>query len=99
MIRDKQYLDWLKEQRCIFTGLMGCEYDAIDPMHIGTAGKSLKSSDDEVLPVLHSIHRDAHQHGEMSVIRQIIPDDVLRLALRAYARELYAQWLREKDAA
>lgn len=92
MIRDRKYLDWLRTQRCIFTGLSANEFEAVDPMHIGTAGKGLKSSDDEALPVSHSIHREAHQYGEMTVIREELPNDVLRAALRAYAREMYAKW-------
>lgn len=96
MIRDPKYLIWLRTQRCIFTGLPPRDFEAVDPMHIGTAGKSIKSSDDEALPVLHSIHREAHQNGEMTVLRAYIPDDVLRAAMRAYARELYAQWKAEQ---
>lgn len=91
IIRDRAWLDELKTMRCIFTGVHGNDYDGIDPMHIGTEGKGIKSSDDEALPALHSIHQKAHQIGEVSVIRQIAPDWLIRDAFKAYARELYRQ--------
>ena len=97
MIRDRKYLDWLRTQRCIFTGALGCENDAVEAMHIGTAGKGIKSPDNEALPALHSIHHEAHCMGEISTIRAWIPDDVLRAALRAYAREMYERYKAEVD--
>ena len=93
MIRDRKYLDWLRTQPCILTGLRGNEYNAVDPAHIGTRGKGLKSSDDEALPVRHDYHQYGHQYGEISMWRKWMPDWLLRDALRAYARERYEQWL------
>lgn len=92
IVRDQAWLDHLKTERCIITGLHGTDYDAVDPAHIGTLGRGIKSSDDEVLPILHSIHVRMHSRGEMNVLRAMLPDDVLRAALRAYAREMYAEW-------
>lgn len=92
IIRDRKYLEWLKTQPCAFTCLPGNDNDAIDPMHIGTLGKGIKSSDDEAIPCLHSIHQEAHQKGEMSVLRKVMPDWFLREALRAWAREEYRKW-------
>ena len=94
VLRDQKWLDYLKEGRCIVTGLYGTDYDAIDPAHIGTLGRGIKSPDNEVLPVQHSIHVRMHSRGEINVLRAMLPDDVLRAALRAYARELYAEWLK-----
>ena len=88
-VRDRKYLDWLRTQPCIITG---CCEDAIDPMHIGTYGKGLKSSDDQVLPVGHRYHRLAHQNGEITMFRKHAPNWLLRAALRAYAREMYREW-------
>lgn len=93
IVRDRKYLDWLHDQPCIITGLHGSEYETIDPAHIGTLGKSIKSSDDEVLPVLHRFHGTGHQGGEMSMWRQELPDSILREALRAYARQFYRDYL------
>lgn len=92
MIRDPKYLLWLRTQRCLFTGLEASEYDGVEAMHIGTAGKGLKSPDNEALPALHSWHREAHQKGEVSKLREA-PDDVIRAAFRALAREKYAEYL------
>ena len=93
MIRDRKYLDWLRTQRCIITGQIGTEYLAVDPAHVGTAGKGIKSSDDEVFPVRHDIHAEMHAHGEMTYYRNNLSDAVLREALRAYAREQYQEYL------
>lgn len=70
----------------------------------------MKSSDDEIVPLLHSVHAEAHQLGEMTVLRRrLLPSVVdamgitsiadisdadLREALRRYAKEEYQQWLR-----
>ncbi len=91
-IRDRKYLDSLRDAPCIITGYLGCELHAVDPVHIGTRGKGYKSSDDETLPILHSIHLEMHRRGEMTVLRELLPDDVLRDALRALARERYREW-------
>ena len=91
-LRDRKYLDWLRGEPCIVTGLRGNDHETVDPAHIGTRGKGIKSPDNEVLPLLHSIHQEAHNKGEMSVLREKLPDDVLRAALRALAREKYEEY-------
>ena len=96
ILRDRKYLDHLREQRCILTGLYGNDNEAVDPVHIGTAGRGLKSSDDEALPIAHYLHVEGHNHGEVSMLRKYAPDDVLRDAFRALAREMYADWLKEQ---
>lgn len=96
MIRDRKYLDHLRTLPCVITGVRSYDAEAIDPMHVGTAGKGLKSSDDEALPVMHSIHRECHQKGEMTTLRRLMPDWLLREALRAYAREEYRKWKNAK---
>lgn len=89
-IRDRRYLDWLRTQPCIVSGVCG---PSVDPAHISTMGKGIKSSDDECLPLLNSHHKWAHDHGEMTFWRTQAPDWLLRAALKAYARELYQKWL------
>lgn len=96
IIKDRKYLDYLREQPCIITGLRSSEYEAVDPAHIGTAGKGLKT-DDEALPLLHSIHAECHRRGEMTVLREKLPNNVLRAALRALAREGYREWRNENE--
>ncbi len=92
MIRDRKYLDSLRHERCIVTGRRGTDQESVVPAHIGTAGKGLKAPDNEALPLHHAIHNAMHQSGEMTVLREHLPDDVLREALRALARERYAKW-------
>ncbi len=91
-ISDRAYLDFLRTERCIITGLHS---ESIDPMHIGTRGRGIKT-DDEALPVHHNLHLEAHQHGEMSMLRKHAPDDLLRAAFRALARERYREYLESK---
>lgn len=97
IIRDQDWLDHLKTERCLITGQHGTEFEGVDPAHIGTLGRGIKSSDDEVLPILHRFHVKQPGIGEISMFRQHLPDAILRLALRAYARELYAQWKQTGD--
>jgi hypothetical protein len=86
--RDRAYLDWLRDQPCLFTGYSGC-----DPMHIGTAGKGLKCHDYWAIPIRHDLHRHiGHQSGEVSMIREYCPDWLLRECLRMYARRIYDDW-------
>lgn len=93
-IRDRKYLDWLRDQPCILTGWRGSEHECVDPAHVGTRGKGLKSSDDEALPIRHSLHAKGHHTGEVSMLREHAPDDVLRDAFRALAREMYRDYLK-----
>ncbi|MBN86126.1 MAG: hypothetical protein CL885_01240 [Dehalococcoidia bacterium] len=92
MVRDKKYLEYLKSQACLVTGLFGNDYDAVDPAHISTAGKGLKSNDSEAIPLLHSLHQECHSKGEISTLRKHMPDWLIREALRAFAREQYEKW-------
>lgn len=95
-LRDRRYLDWLRTQPCIITGHYATEWLAIDPAHVGTAGKGIKSPDNEALPLRHDLHSQAHTMGEMSFYRRHLPDDVLRAALRALAREMYQEYLKSR---
>lgn len=97
MIRDRKYLDWLRTQPCLVSGVRGTDFEAVEAAHIGTRGKALKSSDDEAIPLLHSIHAECHSRGEISTLRQMLPDHVIRAALRAYAREIYQAYLHEEQ--
>lgn len=44
IVRDQRWLDYLKGERCLITGQFGNEYEGIDPAHVGTLGKGIKSS-------------------------------------------------------
>lgn len=91
-VRDRGYLIWLRSERCIVTGQLGNDHESVVPAHVGTRGKGIKSGDDEVLPLIEHLHSGGHGHGEVSMFREHLPDSILRLALRAYARELYAEY-------
>lgn len=91
MIKDRKYLDWLRTQACIITGHYGHDQETVDPAHIGTYGKGMKT-DDEALPLCHWVHAGGHQGGEMSMWRELMPDWLLRECIRAYARMRYAEW-------
>lgn len=88
IIRDRKYLDWLRTERCAICGLVGPS----DPAHIGTAGKGLKSSDDEALPLCRYHHVVGHTKGEMLLFRNLAPAGLLRAAFRALAREMYQDY-------
>jgi len=92
ILRDKAYLLYLRDEPCLFTGIRGSGQESVVAAHIGTAGKGIKSPDDEVLPLADHIHKRMHQRGEVSTIRELAPSDVLLKMAKAYARELYAEW-------
>ena len=91
VLRDDAWRKDIRDMPCLFTGLRATNYESVVPAHIGTLGKAIKSPDDEILPVLHTIHQRMHNGGEIEVFRNA-PADVLRAAFRALARELYAGW-------
>jgi uncharacterized membrane protein len=86
-LRDRAYLDSLRDEPCIITGRRG----EVDPAHIGTAGRGIKNRDDWALPISHAIHVEMHQHGEITVLRQMAPDYVLRMAFQALAERMYRE--------
>lgn len=92
-VRDRPYLDWLRTQPCILTGVVTHDSETVEPAHIGTGGKGFKNSDDCAVSMLHRFHSGGHQHGEVSAFREHLPDYMLRAALQAYARAQYRYWL------
>lgn len=91
-LRDRAYLDHLRTERCIISGLPASPRETVDPAHVGKGGIGLKIGDDCALPILHHYHAKQDEIGEASMYRTFLPDDVLMAALRAYARERYAAW-------
>lgn len=91
-LRDRAYLDYLRTQRCLFTGQIG----GVDPVHIGTHARGVKSPDNEAIPLAHHLHENGHQKGEVSMLRREAPNDVIRAAFRALAREIYRKWKASK---
>lgn len=95
-VRDRKYLNFLHDAPCLITGACGHDGETVDPAHLG-AFKGMKRGDDETLPILHRFHKIGHDKGEMTMWRENLPDYVLLLALRAYAREMYADYQRAQS--
>jgi len=91
MIRDKKYLKFLRTEPCLITGLRATEDMSVVAHHVGTAGKGIKSPDNEAIPLRQDRHRELHQIGEVEFYRQHLPNFVLLAAMKAYAREIHAQ--------
>lgn len=89
--RDPQYLLDLRDKPCTLTGRRATEDESVVPGHIGTIGKGIKAHDYWALPFLNSIHQAMHNEGEITVLRGA-PDDVIRAAFRALAKERYGEW-------
>jgi len=96
-LRDRAYLDWLRTRPCLVTGLRATEADPVEAAHIGTRGRGIKSPDNEAIPLSHSVHLRCHNKGEITTLRELLPDDVIRAALRAYAREIYQAYKQENE--
>ena len=91
-LRDKPWLLAQRDMPCILTGLRAHDGESVVAMHIGTGGKGVKTGDDETLPVMSNLHTGGHHSGEISMLRRAAPNWLLRLAFKAYAREMYRQW-------
>lgn len=84
-VTDRRWLDYLRTQPCLFTG-----DTEVEPAHVGTFGKGAKT-DDHAIPLSWRLHRIGHAHGEISMIREHIPDWLLRDCLQLYAQQLYSR--------
>lgn len=66
-MKDRKFLDRLREKPCLITGKMGSEHETIDPAHFrwGTdGGIGKKPSDCFANPLLHSQHMRQGRIGE-----------------------------------
>lgn len=74
IIRDRLYLNWLREQPCAVSG----KYPPSDPCHtfksLGGGGIGLKSSDKTAVPLSQSEHRKQSGMGEVDYWRTVIID-------------------------
>lgn len=96
-LRDRRYLDYLRTRPCVCTGRVASETMAVDPAHLGTAGKGLKAPDDEAVPLLHSMHQLCHQVGEAFILRGRLRPWVVARAEHAYFRNLAERGLQHGD--
>jgi hypothetical protein len=95
-LRDKAYLLHQRDQRCLVCGRESTDNLSVVAAHIGTAGRGLKSGDDETIPLCHYHHSQAHQFGETGYLLSQISSTIWREALRAWCREQYQQWAIER---
>ena len=96
-LRDSKYLEALRAYPCAVTGRFASGDESVVAAHIGVGGVGIKSPDNEVLPMLASVHDECHQRGEIAVLREKMPDRLFRVMLRAYAREHYLWWKARGD--
>ncbi len=100
-LRNRRYLDWLRTQPCIVTGMYGNEFNAVDPAHIranGSGGMGVKPADDLALPLLHSEHVRQHQIGEITYWLDTfsVNPGLMMEAVQALARQKYQEWSNNK---
>lgn len=92
LIRDREYLNAMRDFDCVISGSSPC-----DPAHIRyglQGGIGLKPPDDHALPLAPALHAAQHQTGEIRFWRQSVTDDLLMRALVALAEKIYAEWKR-----
>lgn len=65
-LRDRKYLDCLRQQDCFVTGMRTHDHETVDPAHTGTGGTGYKGPDNECLPLAHSLHLKSHNKGVVS---------------------------------
>lgn len=91
-LRDRAYLDHLRERPCIVTGLSGCE-----PAHLrllGSGGMGMKPSDARAVPLYWELHRQQNNTAEIRTwLRwaEAYPDFLARLLIEKAERD-YAEW-------
>lgn len=87
-VRDRAYLDSVREMDCVICGASPC-----DPAHIRHGlggGMGMKPGDDLVLPLCHQHHRQQHEIGELNFWARI--DETFRMkCIKAYAKQLYRE--------
>lgn len=98
LIRDRKYLDWVRQQPCVITGKTG---EDIDPSHIryGVYAAAMKPCDSLVVPLSNELHQLSHRgNGEVAFWCTYLPEnpDLLMRALKAHARENYRSYLEGK---
>lgn len=91
-IRDRKYLDWLREQPCVVTGSGECE-----PAHLrwGTdGGMSSKPSDCYAFPLHFSLHRKQHSMPEPEFWLEVVNENpwFLGWLMKMTMEKMYADW-------
>ncbi|WP_020409838.1 hypothetical protein [Hahella ganghwensis] len=67
---DEKFLQWLRLQKCAYTGRDGTEDDPVEAAHVrrvaNGAGTGIKPQY-SAIPLLHSVHVRQHQEGESAI--------------------------------
>lgn len=93
IIRSRKYLDYLRDQPCIITGLRD-----VEPAHLrllGSGGTGVKPSDNRALPLYWELHRRQSVEGELPVWlwgANEYPVTFLASVLIEVAEARYRQW-------
>lgn len=91
-LRDPKFLEHQRTQPCLVCGQSAHDGLSVVAAHIGTAGRGVKSSDAETIPLCTICHDECHQHGEMTTLSKRIELGTQREFLRAWAREQHKEW-------
>lgn len=99
IIRDREYLDWLRGQRCVVS--LDLPPDGCDPAHVrmgAGGGMGLKPGDNNALPIRHDLHAEQHRIGEIEFWRKAFNGNprLMMACVRAYAHEMYREYLDKK---
>ena len=78
-IKDKKYLKWIKEKKCVFCGHMPCEGH-----HLENGNQTRRSNDHNVIPVCRRCHRFLHDYPKAE-------KDVMD-KLKTKAKELWGEY-------
>ena len=94
-VRDRKYLDHLRDEPCIVTGRAeGCE-----PAHLrllGSGGTGMKPSDARAVPLHYELHRQQSKFGEgigWLMCANEYPEFLFRLLINEAERR-YERWKR-----
>lgn len=98
-IRDRKYLDWIRDQPCIVTGIYGDENETVDPAHFrwnAGGGMGYKPPDNMVNPLRHGQHLLQGQMGEQAYWLEIVNREplILNEFIKDALKWRYHQWNR-----
>ena len=86
--RDKDYIEFIREQPCCVTGLINSTRESVVAHHTESRGMGTKCSDYKTVPLCQSIHLELHQIGKKRFLDKYMVDfkDVIIQCLGKYIR-------------
>ena len=100
-VRDRKYLDHLRNGPCIVTGSSGSS-PVCEPAHLrllGSGGTGVKPGDDRALPLHHKLHQLEQRLGPRAFWRKMMedyPDLIWRLLIEV-AESRYEKYKQERE--